>query len=248
MITFLCRLSVVLLLCCFVFELWQVPFSARHSSLHFSRTSVWAPKPPSSNIFALCPIVYGTLVTAQRYLCFLAVPLAARGGPFFLCGLWPPKGFGHARFFHRSSRRRSQRHLGVLGVFLVCPLMRQYGSSGSQATLSLSPPPLFSRPGVRRRLSDAGIVCYNGHPLYHCRLPKSASLPSRAISAKPPSLLGATRWESTLKVVVPLPRGHFWFHFSGPCSGPLGETMAVTMVSAYHPRGQQNFSPLLPAI
>jgi len=92
---------------------------------------------------------------------------------------------------------------GLLGIFIVVPLMRPIYSAGLKNTLGFLP--LFQGPAYGVGFLTAGVVW----PLWSFptsfRVARSASVGSRDQREAALSL-GATRWESTWKVVVPFAR------------------------------------------
>src|SRR6266480_7064675 len=122
MITFLFAASVVLVTVLLVFDLWQGSVLARHKfGFSFFRTSVWD---PIFEQFGALPFIYGTLVTAAVAL-LIAVPLGI-GAALFLAELAPARVSGTLEFFIDLLAAVPSVIYGVLGVFIVVPLMRQY--------------------------------------------------------------------------------------------------------------------------
>src|SRR5436853_4491824 len=121
MITFLFAASVVLLTLLLVFVLWQGSILPRHKfGFNFFRTSVWD---PIFDQFGALPFIYGTLVTSAVSL-FVAVPLGI-GAAIFLAELAPLRLSDTLEFFIDLLAAVPSVIYGLLGIFIVVPLMRQ---------------------------------------------------------------------------------------------------------------------------
>src|SRR5712664_3023612 len=122
MITFLFAASVVLVTLLLVFELWQGSVLPRHKfGFNFFRTSVWD---TIFDQFGALPFIYGTLVTALVSL-LISFPLGI-GASFFLTELAPPRISDTLEFFIDLLAAVPSVIYGLLGVFVVIPLMREY--------------------------------------------------------------------------------------------------------------------------
>ena len=224
LITFLFAASVVLITLLLVFELWQGSALARHKfGLNFFFTRVWD---PIFDQFGALPFIYGTLVTSVVALA-IAVPLGI-GAAIFLAELAPQKISDTLQFFIDLLAAVPSVIYGLLGVFVVIPLMRQYLQPALKGTLGFLP--LFQGPAYGVGFLTAGIV------LAIMVIPYIISVSREILLAVPRDqreaalALGATRWESTWKVVVPFARGGIMGSIFLALARALGETMAVTMV------------------
>ena len=224
LITFLFAASVVLVTVLLVFELWQESSLARHKfGLHFFITRVWD---PVAEQFGALPFIYGTLITATVSL-VLAVPLGI-GAAIFLAELAPARLSDALEFFIDLLAAVPSVIYGVLGVFIVVPLMRDYVQPGLKNTLGFLP--LFSGPAYGIGFLTAGIV------LAIMVIPYIISVSREVLMSVPRDqreaalAMGSTRWESTWKVVVPFARAGIMGSIFLALARALGETMAVTMV------------------
>jgi len=224
LITFLFAASVVLITLLLVFELWQGSALARHKfGLNFFYTRIWD---PIFDQFGALPFIYGTLVTSVVALA-IAVPLGI-GAAIFLAELAPQKISDTLQFFIDLLAAVPSVIYGLLGVFVVIPLMRQYLQPALKGTLGFLP--LFQGPAYGVGFLTAGIV------LAIMVIPYIISVSREILLAVPRDqreaalALGATRWESTWKVVVPFARGGIMGSIFLALARALGETMAVTMV------------------
>jgi phosphate transport system permease protein len=224
LITFLFAATVVLITVLLVFELWRESVLPRHKfGLHFFVTRVWD---PIAEQFGALPFIYGTIVTAVVSLA-IAVPLGI-GAAIFLAELAPARLSDALEFFIDLLAAVPSVIYGLLGVFIVVPLMRDYMQPGLKHTLGFLP--LFSGPAYGVGFLTAGIV------LAIMIIPYIISVSREVLMSVPRDQreaalgLGSTRWESTWKVVVPFARTGIMGSIFLALARALGETMAVTMV------------------
>src|SRR5256886_4534366 len=223
-VTFLFAASVVLVTLLLVFELWRDSALPRHKfGLHFLVTRVWD---PVFDQFGALPFIYGTLVTACTAL-VIAVPLGI-GAAIFLAELAPARLSDTLEFFIDLLAAVPSVIYGLLGVFVVVPLMRSYIQPALKSTLGFLP--LFQGPAYGVGFLTAGMVLAIMVIPYIISVSREVLLSVPRDQREAALSLGATRWESTWKVVVPFARaGIFGFIFLA-LARALGETMAVTMV------------------
>ena len=224
LITFLFAASVVLVTLLLVFELWQGSVLPRHKfGFHFFRTSVWD---PIFDQFGALPFIYGTLVTAGVAL-VIAVPLGI-GAAIFLAELAPARVSDTLEFFIDLLAAVPSVIYGLLGVFIVVPLMREYIQPALKNTLGFLP--LFQGPVYGVGLLTAGIVLAIMVIPYIISVSREVLLSVPRDQREAALSLGSTRWESTWQVVVPFARGGIMGSIFLALARALGETMAVTMV------------------
>jgi phosphate transport system permease protein len=224
LITFLFAASVVLVTVLLIFELWQGSVLPRHKfGFHFFSTQVWD---PIAEQFGALPFIYGTLITATVSL-VIAVPLGI-GAAIFLAELAPARLSDALEFFIDLLAAVPSVIYGLLGVFVVVPLMRDYAQPALKNTLGFLP--LFTGPMYGIGFLTAGIV------LAIMVIPYIISVSREVLISVPRDQreaalgLGSTRWESTWKVVVPFARAGILGSIFLALARALGETMAVTMV------------------
>ena len=224
LITFLFAGSVVLVTVLLVFQLWRESVLPRHKfGLHFFVTRVWD---PIAEQFGALPFIYGTMITATVSL-VIAVPLGI-GAAIFLAELAPARLSDALEFFIDLLAAVPSVIYGLLGVFIVVPLMRDYVQPALKNTLGFLP--LFSGPMYGIGFLTAGIV------LAIMVIPYIISVSREVLMSVPRDQreaalgLGSTRWESTWKVVVPFARTGIMGSIFLALARALGETMAVTMV------------------
>src|SRR6202035_5927508 len=113
------------------FELWQGSDLSRHKfGFNFFRTSVWV---PIFGQFGALPFIYGTVITASVSL-LIAVPLGI-GAAIFLAELAPARLSDTLEFFIDLLAAVPSVIYGLMGVFIVVPLMRDYVQPGLKNTL-----------------------------------------------------------------------------------------------------------------
>ncbi len=224
LVTFLFAASVVLVTLLLVYELWQGSFLPRHKfGFAFFRTSVWD---PIFDHFGALPFIYGTLVTAGVSL-FIAVPLGI-GAAIFLAELAPAKVSDTLQFFIDLLAAVPSVIYGLLGVFVVIPVMREYIQPGLKKSLGFLP--LFQGPAYGVGFLTAGIVLAIMVIPYIISVSREVLLSVPRDQREAALALGSTRWESTWKVVLPFARTGIMGSIFLALARALGETMAVTMV------------------
>jgi phosphate transport system permease protein len=224
MVTFLFAASVVLVTLLLVFDLWQGSVLPRHKfGFNFFRTSVWD---PIFDQFGALPFIYGTLITAAVSL-LIAVPLGI-GAAIFLAELAPARVSDALEFFIDLLAAVPSVIYGLLGVFVVVPLMRSYIQPALKSTLGFLP--IFQGPGYGVGFLTAGVVLAIMVIPYIISVSREVLLSVPRDQREAALSLGSTRWEATWKVVVPFARGGIMGSIFLALARALGETMAVTMV------------------
>lgn len=224
LVTFLFAASVVLITLLIVYELWLGSVLPRHKfGFAFFRTSVWD---PVFDQFGALPFIYGTLVTSAVAL-LIAVPLGI-GAAIFLAELAPARVSDTLEFFIDLLAAVPSVIYGVLGIFIIVPLMREHIQPALKDTLGFLP--FFKGPGYGIGLFTAGIVLAIMVIPYIISVSREVLLSVPRDQREAALALGSTRWESTWKVVVPFARTGIMGSIFLALARALGETMAVTMV------------------
>ncbi len=224
LVTFLFAATVVLITLLLVLQLWHDSVLPRHKfGLNFFATRVWD---PIAEEFGALPFIYGTLVTAAVAL-LIAVPLGL-GAAIFLAELAPQKISDTLQFFIDLLAAVPSVIYGLLGVFIVIPLMREYIQPALKATLGFLP--MFQGPAYGVGFFTAGIVLSIMVIPYIISVSREVLLSVPRDQREAALALGSTRWESTWKVVVPFARTGIMGSIFLALARALGETMAVTMV------------------
>ena len=224
LITFVFAGSVVLLTVLLVYELWVSSVLPRHKfGFAFFITRVWD---PVFDNFGALPFIYGTVVTSAVAL-LIAVPLGI-GAAIFLAELAPARVSDTLEFFIDLLAAVPSVIYGLLGIFIVVPLMREYTEPALKHSLGFLP--LFSGPAYGIGFLTAGVVLAIMVIPYIISVSREILLTVPRDQREAALALGATRWESTWKVVVPFARTGIMGSIFLALARALGETMAVTMV------------------
>ncbi len=223
-VTFLFAASVVVITLLLVLELWRGSALPRHKfGFAFLWTSVWD---PIFDKFGALPFIYGTLVTSAVSL-ILAIPLGI-GAAIFLAELAPARVSDTLEFFIDLLAAVPSVIYGLLGVFIVVPMMREYIQPALKESLGFLP--LFTGPAYGVGFLTAGIVLAIMVIPYIISVSREVLLSVPRDQREAALALGSTRWESTWKVVVPFARTGIMGSIFLALARALGETMAVTMV------------------
>jgi phosphate transport system permease protein len=221
--------SILLVTVGLVCELWVTSSLPRHKfGFGFLASSSWD---PVTGQFGALPFIYGTVITSAIAL-IIAVPIGL-GAAIFLAELAPARVSGMFTFFIELLAAVPSVIYGLLAMFTVVPLMRDYGEPFLKKTLGFLP--IFTGAIFGVGYLTAAVI------LAIMTLPFIISISREALLEVPTEqreaalALGATRWESTWQAVVPYARlGIFGSIFLG-LARALGETMAVTMVIGNDP-------------
>src|SRR3984885_3338062 len=238
LITMIFGASILLVTAALVYELWIHSADTRAAfGWKFLVTSTWD---PINGIFGAWPYIYGTLVTTAVAL-VIAVPLGL-GAAIFLSELAPPKVSSSLSFVIDLLAAVPSVIYGVLAIFLLEPLMRSTIQPFLKHTLGFLP--LFTGPAYGFGFLTAGIV------LAIIVVPFIIFVSREVLMAVPQDQreaslgLGATKWETTYKVVVGYARTGILGSVFLSMARALGETMAVTMVIGNVPKVSASlFSP-----
>jgi phosphate transport system permease protein len=224
LITLLFAASVVLITLLIVYQLWQGSVLPRHKfGFAFFRTSVWD---PNFEQFGALPFIFGTLVTSAVAL-FIAVPLGI-GAAIFLAELATARLSDALEFFIDLLAAVPSVIYGLLGIFIVVPVMRDVIQPALKNTLGFIP--LFKGPAFGIGFLTAGVVLAIMVIPYIISVSREILLSVPRDQREAALALGSTRWESTWKVVVPFARTGIMGSIFLALARALGETMAVTMV------------------
>jgi phosphate transport system permease protein len=211
-------------------QLWVNSAESRHAfGWHFFVSQQWD---PVFNKFGALPFIYGTLVTSALGM-LIAVPLGL-GAAIFLAELAPRRISDVLTFLIDLLAAVPSVIYGLLGVFILVPLMRTEVQPFLKHTLGFLP--LFQGPAYGIGFLTAGLV------LAIMIVPFIISVSREVLLAVPREqreaslALGATRWEATWKAVVPYARTGIMGSVFLALARALGETMAVTMVVGNNPR------------
>jgi len=229
LITFIFAASVFLVTVLLVYELWIHSSGSRGKfGLAFLFTQVWD---PVAEKFGALPFIYGTLVTSFVAL-LISVPLGV-GAAIFLSELASPRVSAVCTFLVELLAAVPSVIYGLLAIFTLVPLLRQYIEPALKKTLGFLP--LFQGQiyGVGY-LAAAMILAIMIFP-FIISISREALLAVPREQREAALALGATKWESTWQVVVPFARLGIIGSIFLALARALGETMAVTMVIGNDP-------------
>jgi phosphate transport system permease protein len=224
LVTLIFAASVFLVTVFLVYELWihSGPSRAKFG-FSFLTGKTWD---PVAEQFGALPFIYGTVLTSFIGL-LISVPLGV-GAAIFLSELAPPQFSNACTFLVELLAAVPSVIFGLLAIFTLVPLMRQYVEPFLKETLGVLP--LFQGPAYGVGYLTAGLI------LAVMTFPFIISISREALLAVPREqreaalALGATQWESTWQVVVPYARLGILGSIFLALARALGETMAVTMV------------------
>jgi phosphate transport system permease protein len=213
-----------------VFELYRNSALARERfGWQFLTGRTWD---PVFEKFGALPFIFGTVVSSALGL-LLAVPLGV-GAAIFLAELAPPRISDALTFVIELLAAVPSVIYGLLAIFTLVPLLREVVQPFLKEHLGFIP--LFQGPNFGVGLLAAGII------LAIMIVPFIISISREVLMAVPVEqreaalALGATKWESTWKVVVPYARAGILGSIFLAMARALGETMAVTMVIGNDPK------------
>jgi len=229
-ITLVFAAAILLITSLLVYELWlQSHLSRAKFGWAFFWTSTWD---PNSDDFGALPFIYGTLVTSVVSL-LIAVPLGLAAA-IFLAELAPRKLSDGVAFLIDLLAAVPSVIYGLLGIFVVVPLMRTVIGPALKSVLGVLP--IFKGPNYGVGFLTAGIVLAIMVVPFIISVSREVLLTVPRDQREAALALGATRWESTWQVVVPWARTGIMGSIFLALARALGETMAVTMVIGNNPK------------
>lgn len=230
LVTLLFAAGILLLTSMLVYELWVNSHLSRSKfGFSFFFTRVWD---PIAGNFGAAPFIYGTLVTAVVSLA-IAVPLGLAAA-IFLAELAPRKFSDSVSFLIDLLAAVPSVIYGLLGIFIVVPLMRRAIGPAIKGTLGFLP--IFKGPNYGVGFLTAGIVLAIMVVPFIISVSREVLLTVPREQREAALGLGATRWEATWQVVVPWARTGVMGSVFLALARALGETMAVTMVIGNDPK------------
>jgi phosphate transport system permease protein len=228
-VAFLFGAAVVSLAGLLAWELWRTSALARHAfGFSFLVSQEWN---PVTGQFGALAFVYGTVMTSAIAL-LIAVPLGI-GVAIFLAELAPPRLSAAAGMLLELLAAIPSVIYGLIGIAVLVPVMRQVVQPALKAALPGFP--LFSGPSYGIGLLTAGVVLAVMIVPFIVSVGREVLLSVPREQREAALALGATRWESTWKVVLPYARPGLYGAIFLALGRALGETMAVTMVIGNRP-------------
>jgi phosphate transport system permease protein len=194
----------------------------------FLWTSEWN---PVTNKFGALPMIYGTLVSSG-----IAILLAGSVGIFaavYLAEFAPSAIAGPLSFMIELLAAVPSVVYGLWGLFVLTPLVRTFVGPLIQSHLGFLP--IFAGPIYGVGLLTAGLI------LSLMIVPTVTAISRDVIAAvsrdqrEASMSLGATRWETMWRVVLPAARSGIFGACILALGRALGETIAATMVIGNRP-------------
>ena len=220
----ICALIVVAILINILIILFIQAWPAiRGTGASFFVSSTWD---PVKNAYGALPAIYGTLVSALLAL-LIAVPISL-GAAIFLVELSPAWIRTPASFLIEMLAAIPSVIVGLWGLFVLVPVVRS--PIESWLGTHLGNLPFFTGPPFGFGFLAAAII------LAIMIIPIITAMSRDVLRAVPSAqreamlALGATRWETINKAVLPYGRSGLVGAVMLGLGRALGETMAVTMV------------------
>lgn len=202
--------------------------SLKAFGLKFLWTSEWN---PVTSQFGALPLIYGTVVSS-----FIAILLAGFIGIFaatYLAEFAPRPLARPLSFLIELLAAVPSVVYGLWGLFVLAPIMRTSLGPFLERTLGFLP--IFQGPIYGVGLLTAGII------LALMIVPTVTAISRDVIAAIPQDQreaslgLGATRWETIVRVVLPAARTGIFGALILALGRAIGETIAATMVIGNRP-------------
>lgn len=230
LITLASAVGILLLVGLLVVELWSNSQpTVKTFGWGFLTSSRWD---PNGGKFGALPFIYGTCVTSFLAL-LIAVPLGVASS-IFLAEMAPPKLSNILTFLIELLAAVPSVIYGLLGIFVLVPVIRDYVVPPLTSTLGFLP--IFEGSFYGVSLLSAGLV------LSIMVVPFIISVSREVLLAVPVEqreaalALGATKWETTWQIVIPNASTGIIGSIFLALARALGETMAVTMVIGNTPK------------
>jgi phosphate transport system permease protein len=223
-VTLLFATSVLVITALLIGELWVGSAASREKfGFGFLTSRLWN---PVTDEFGAYPFLYGTVITSVVAL-IISVPIGV-GAAIYLAELASGTWSDALTFLVELLASVPSVIYGLLAIFTIVPMMREYIGPGLKAAFGFLP--LFQGPvygvGYLTASIELSIMIFP----YIISVSREALLAVPREQREAALALGSTKWESTWKIVVPFARlgiiGSVFLAFARA----LGETMAVTMV------------------
>jgi phosphate transport system permease protein len=185
---------------------------------------------PNREVFGVLPFLVGTAVSSLIAI-FFALPLGLAVAIFLSEDFLPPVYRAGIRFTVEMLAAIPSVVYGLWGIFVVIPLIQKFGQ-WAVSTFKGIPvlDILFAAPAYGNSMLTASLV------LALMVLPTITAISRSALTAVPGTLregsyaLGATRWETIFKVLLPTAASGIVAATILAIGRAMGETMAVAML------------------
>jgi phosphate transport system permease protein len=228
-LTLIFALSILAIASAIAWELFKNSTLSRHAfGWAFLTRQIWD---PVAEDFGALPFIFGTLVSSLLAL-LMAIPLGV-GVAIFLSELAPRKVSSTCAFLIELLAAIPSVVYGLIGVFVLVPIMRVYVQPFLMKTLGFLP--LFRGPAYGVGMLTAAVILAIMIVPFITTISREIFL-SVPISLKEAAMaLGATHWEVVRLAVLPYSRSGIAGSVFLALGRALGETMAVTMVIGNRP-------------
>jgi phosphate transport system permease protein len=230
LVTLTCAVAIFVIVVLIVAELWGNSQPAiKAFGWNFLRTSRWD---PNAGKFGALPFIYGTCVTSAIAL-LIAVPLGVASA-IFLAEMAPPKLSNLLTFLIELLAAVPSVIYGLLGIFVLLPLIRTYLAPPLKSGLGFLP--LFQGSFYGVSFLSAGLVLAVMIVPFIVSVSREVLLAVPAEQREAALAVGATKWETTWDIVLPYASTGIFGSIFLALARSLGETMAVTMVIGNTPK------------
>lgn len=221
---------VIVVVVLLVYQLWTASaLPIQKFGWSFLTGTTWD---PNSGEFGALPFIYGTCVTSFLAL-LIAVPTGL-GAAIFLAELAPPKVSSFMTFLIELLAAVPSVIYGLLGIFILIPLMRAYLIPPLKSVFGFLP--IFNGAFYGVSVFSAGIVLSIMVVPFIISVSREVLLAVHTDQREAALALGATKWEATWDIVIPNARIGIIGSIFLALARALGETMAVTMVIGNSPQ------------
>jgi len=230
LITISATVSILLVVGLIIFQLWtKSELAMKAFGFSFLTTSTWD---PNSDKYGALPFIFGTCVTSALAL-VIAVPMGVASS-IFLAEMAPPRLSNILTFMIELLAAVPSVIYGLLGIFILVPLIRVYLAPFLKATLGWTP--FFQGDFYGVSILSAGLILAVMVVPFIVSVSREVLLAVPAEQREAALALGATKWETTWDIVLPYASPGIMGSFFLALARALGETMAVTMVIGNTPR------------
>ena len=195
----------------------------------FLVSSTWN---PVTGQFGALPFIYGTVITSILAL-LIAVPLGV-GAATFLSELAPPGISNVLTFLIELLAAVPSVIYGLLGIFVLVPILQHSVVPVLKSVFGVLP--IFQGAFYGVSYFSAGIVLAVMIVPFIISVSREVLLSVPRDQREASLALGATRWQTTYRVVVPYASTGITGSIFLALARALGETMAVTMVIGNNPQ------------
>ena len=224
LVTLAATVSILLIVGLIVFELFINAKPAISAfGLGFLTSSRWD---PNADKYGALPFIFGTCVTSALAL-IIAIPMGVAAS-IFLAEMAPPRLSNILTFLIELLAAVPSVIYGLLGIFILVPLIRAYLAPFLKTTLGFTP--FFSGDFYGLSFLSAGLVLAVMVVPFIVSVSREVLLSVPREQREAALALGATKWETTWDIVLPNASAGIMGSFFLALARALGETMAVTMV------------------